>query len=230
MDVYGYDPYITVDNAWLLNRKVKRAIDPKTIFEHCDYITLHMPATPETRNFIDARAIEQMKHGVRLINLSRDTLVNHTDLAIALENGKVACYLTDFPTEEVLKMKHTIAIPHLGASTPESEDNCAIMAVDELIDYLENGNIKNSVNFPDVQNPRGGDESVCVIHRNVPNILAQISAALSGEGLNIENLSSRSKKDYAYSVFEIIGHCPENIVSRLTAVPGIIRVNIIRNR
>jgi len=230
MDVYGYDPYITVDNAWMLNRGVKRATDPKAIFEHCDYISLHMPSTPETKGFIHAEAIEQMKHGMRIINLSRGDLVNNSDLALALESGKVARYLTDFPSAEILKMKNVIAIPHLGASTPESEDNCAVMAADELIDYLENGNIKNSVNFPDIKNPKGGDESICVIHRNVPNILAQISTALSGEGINIENLSSRSKKDYAYAVFEINGHCPDSVVAKLTAVDGIIRVNLIHNR
>jgi D-3-phosphoglycerate dehydrogenase len=230
MDVYGYDPYITVDNAWMLNRGVKRAADPKAIYEHCDYISLHMPSTLETKGFINAAAIEQMKHGMRIINLSRGDLVNNADLATALEAGKVARYLTDFPSAEILGMKNVIAIPHLGASTPESEDNCAVMAVDELIDYLENGNIKNSVNFPDVKNPKGGDESICVIHKNVPNILAQISTALSGEGINIENLSSRSKKEYAYAVFEINGHCPDSVVDKLTAVDGIIRVNLIRNR
>jgi D-3-phosphoglycerate dehydrogenase len=171
-----------------------------------------------------------MKDGVRVINLSRGDLVNNADMAKALESGKVACYLTDFPTSEIMNMKNVIAIPHLGASTPESEDNCAIMAVGELIDYLENGNIKNSVNFPDVQNPKGGDESVCVIHNNIPNILAQISMALSKEGLNIENLSSRSKKDVAYSVFEINGKCPDFVVEKLKTVDGIICVNIINNR
>lgn len=230
MTVYGNDPYLTVEGAWMLNHSVKRAADPRLIFDNCDYIALHVPSTPETKGFIHAKVIEGMKDGVRIINLSRGDLVNNEDMAQALESGKVSCYLTDFPTAEILKMKNVIAIPHLGASTPESEDNCAVMAVNELIDYLENGNIKNSVNFPDVQNPKGGDESVCVFHKNVPNILAQVSAALSAEGLNIENLSSRSKKEYAYSVFEIIGHCPDSIVSQLTNVDGIIRVNVISNK
>lgn len=229
MTVYGNDPYLTVEGAWMLNHSVRRAADPKLIYENCDYICLHVPSTPETRGFINARVISQMKHGVRIINLSRGDLVNNVDMAQALESGKVACYLTDFPSAEILKMKNVIAIPHLGASTPESEDNCAVMAVNELIDFLENGNIKNSVNFPDVQNPKGGDESVCVFHRNVPNILAQVSSALSAEGLNIENLSSRSKKDLAYSVFEIIGRCPAGVVDRLSKVDGIIRVNVIVN-
>lgn len=230
MEVYGYDPYLTVEGAWMLNQGVRRAADKKIIYENCDYITLHMPSTQETRGFINAGAFSQMKDGVRIINLSRGDLVNNADMALALESGKVACYLTDFPTDEIMRMKNVIAVPHLGASTPESEDNCAVMAANELVDFLENGNIRNSVNFPDVLNPKGGDESVCVIHHNVPNILAQISAALSGQGLNIENLSSRSKKDMAYSVFEIIGKCPDSVVDQLKRVDGIIRVNVINNR
>lgn len=230
MEVYGYDPYITVEGAWMLNHSVKRATDPNTIFEKCDYITLHVPSTPETKGTISADALNRMKHGVRIINLSRGDLVNNADVAQALDSGKVACYLTDFPDAEVLKMKNVLAIPHLGASTSESEDNCAVMAVRELVDFLENGNIKNSVNFPDVINPKGGDESVCIFHKNIPNMLAQISSALSEEGLNIENLSSRSKKENAYSVFEITGRCPECTVEKLTKIEGILRVNIIRNR
>ena len=230
MEVYGYDPYLTVEGAWMLNHSIRRAADIKVIFENCDYISLHLPSTQETRGFINAGAFSQMKDGVRIINLSRGDLVNNADMALALESGKVACYLTDFPTDEIMQMKNVIAVPHLGASTPESEDNCAVMAASELIDFLEDGNIKNSVNFPDVQNPKGGDESVCVIHNNVPNILAQISAKLSAEGLNIENLSSRSKKDMAYSVFEIIGKCPDSVLDQLEKVDGIIRVTIINNR
>jgi D-3-phosphoglycerate dehydrogenase len=230
MEVYGYDPYITVEGAWMLHHSVKRASDPKTIFENCDYISLHVPSTPETKGFINAKTFDVMKHGVRIINLSRGDLVNNTDMAQALESGKVARYLTDFPSAEIMQMKNVFAIPHLGASTPESEDNCAVMAVYELVDYLENGNIKNSVNFPDVINPKGGDESVCVIHKNVPNILAQISTALSEEGINIENLSSRSKKEYGYSVFEIAGKCPATVFAKLNAVEGIIRVQVVSNR
>ncbi|MHC1695369.1 MAG: 3-phosphoglycerate dehydrogenase family protein [Eubacteriales bacterium] len=230
MEVYGNDPYLTVEGAWTLSRTIKNASDRKVIFANCDYIALHVPSTPETKGFINAESIALMKDGVRIINLSRADLVNEADMAAALESGKVACYVTDFPTPAVLAMKNTIAIPHLGASTPESEDNCAVMAVQELMDYLENGNIKNSVNFPNVINPKGGDESVCVIHRNIPNILAQISTALSGAGLNIENLSSRSKKDYAYSVCEITGTCPQSVIDKLKATDGIIRVNIIKNK
>ena len=230
MNVYGNDPYLTVEAAWLLSHSVKRAKEAKTIYENCDYIALHVPSTPETRGFINAQTIASMKNGVRIINLSRGDLVNNEDMAKALESGKVACYLTDFPSADVMKMKNVIAIPHLGASTPESEDNCAVMAVNELIDFLENGNIKNSVNFPDVINPKGGDESVCVIHKNVPTMLAQISSAISGAGLNIENLSSRSKKEMGYSVFEITGVCPDSVIEQLLAVEGIIRVNVVKNR
>ena len=230
MSVYGNDPYLTVEAAWLLSHSVKRAKEAKTIYENCDYIALHVPSTPETKGFINAQAIASMKNGVRIINLSRGDLVNNEDMAKALESGKVACYLTDFPSSEVMKMKNVITIPHLGASTPESEDNCAVMAVNELIDFLENGNIKNSVNFPDVINPKGGDESVCVIHKNVPTMLAQISSAISGTGLNIENLSSRSKKEMGYSVFEITGKCPDSVIEKLLSVEGIIRVNVVSNR
>lgn len=230
MEVYGYDPYITVDSAWMLSRSVKRASDVKSIFEQSDYLALHVPSTPETKELINASSIKSMKNGVRLINLSRADLVNDEDLAKALEKGKISRYLTDFPTPAVRNMKNTVAVPHLGASTPESEDNCAAMAVHQLIEYLENGNIKNSVNFPGVINPKGGEESVCVLHRNIPNILAQISTAISSQGINIENLSSRSNKQYAYSVLEITGKCPEDTVSRLKNIEGIIRVNIINNR
>ncbi len=230
MHVYGYDPYITVERAWLLSKSVIRASEINEIFEFCDYLALHMPSTPETRDFINADSLKSMKDGVRIINLSRGDLVNNQAMAEALESGKVACYLTDFPNEEVLQMKNVIAIPHLGASTPESEDNCAIMAVDEVVDYLENGNIKNSVNFPDVSNPKGGVESICIIHENIPNILAQISTALSNENINIENLSSRSKKEYAYSVFEITQKCPQKTVDKLKCIQGVIRVNVINNR
>jgi len=230
MNVYGNDPYLTVEAAWLLSHSVKRAKEAKTIYENCDYIAIHVPSTPETRGFINAQSIASMKNGVRIINLSRGDLVNDEDMAKALESGKVACYLTDFPSAQIMKMKNVIAVPHLGASTPESEDNCAVMAVNELIDFLENGNIKNSVNFPDVMNPKGGDESVCVIHKNVPTMLTQISSAISGAGLNIENLSSRSKKEMGYSVFEITGECPDSVIEKLLAVEGIIRVNVVKNR
>ena len=230
MEVFGNDPYLTVEGAWRLHHNVRRAPNIKTIFENCDYIALHVPSTSETRGFINEKVLSSMKDGVRIINLSRGDLVNDADMAKALESGKVACYLTDFPSAEIMRMKNVIAIPHLGASTPESEDNCAVMAVNELIDFLENGNIKNSVNFPDVQNPKAGDESICVMHHNIPNILAQISSAFSAEGINIENLSSRSKKELAYSVFEITGECPANVVGKLAMIEGIIRVNIIKNR
>lgn len=229
MEVYGNDPYITVDSAWRLSRNVKRAADPTEIFSRCDYIALHVPSTPETKGFINAETLASMKDGVRIINLSRGDLVNDAAMGQALESGKVACYLSDFPTEEVLQMKNVIAVPHLGASTPESEANCAAMAVSELIEYLEGGNIQNSVNFPDVANPRGGDESLCIIHKNVPTMLAQLSARLSDAGLNIENLSSRSKKDYAYSVFEITGQASDALIRSLYDIDGIIRVNEIKN-
>ena len=229
MEVYGYDPYITVEGAWNLSKTIKRASDKKTIYENCDYICLHAPVTPETKGSINAEAIASMKEDVRIVNLSRADLVNDEDMAAALESGKVARYVTDFPNAAALQMKNCVSIPHLGASTPESEDNCAVMAVNELIDFLEHGNIKNSVNFPDLQNPGAGDISFCVFHKNVPNIIAQISAAFSAENINIENLSNRSKKDYAYTVCEILGDYPASVLDKLNGIDGIIKVNVVKN-
>lgn len=229
MEVWGYDPYLTVEGAWSLSKTIKRANSLKALYEKADYICLHAPVTPETKGSINAEAIASMKKSVRIINLSRADLVNDADMAAALENGEVARYVTDFPNSATLKMKNAVCIPHLGASTPESEDNCAVMAVNEIIDFLENGNIKNSVNFPDLKNPGEGDISLCVFHKNIPNILAQISAAFSAENINIENMSSRSKKDYAYTVCEIMGTYPASVLDTLRAIEGIIRVNVVKN-
>jgi D-3-phosphoglycerate dehydrogenase / 2-oxoglutarate reductase len=230
MVVYGYDPYITIDNAWLIHPSVRRAASPQTLFSQCDYISLHVPVTPETKGLIDQPALAAMKDGVRVINMARGELVNTADMAVALASCKVACYVTDFPSNEIMALPNGIAIPHLGASTPESEENCAVMAVRELMDYLETGNIKNSVNFPDIQNPGGGDESICIIHENKPGMLAGLSAVLSQAGLNIENLTNRSKKDIACSIIAISGTCTPETAARLAAEPGTIRVHRIQNR
>jgi len=228
MEVYGNDPYITVDNAWMLSRSVKKADERKIIFEKSDYITLHAPVTPETKYMVNAESIAQMKDGVRIINMSRADLVNDADMAAALESGKVARYVTDFPNEAVISMKNCIAIPHLGASTPESEDNCAVMAANQLIDFLENGNIKNSVNFPTLYEPRASETRLCVMHKNIPNMLSQISSAVAAQGLNIEHMTNRSKKDAAYTMLEISGDLPRTVADSLKAIDGIIRVNVIR--
>lgn len=228
MDVIGCDPYITVDAAWSLSRSVKKAASYDEIYKSSDYITIHAPATEETKGMINAATIDKMKDGVRIINLSRADLVNIDDIKAALASGKVARYVTDFPTDETIGVDGIINIPHLGASTIEAEDHCAVMAAQELIEFLENGNIINSVNFPNASMPHSGDVRICVMHKNVPNVLSQISAAISAENINIENMLNRSKKDYAYTIVEIIGDIPRAIVDKLDALDCVIRVIVLK--
>lgn len=228
MTVLGFDPFISIDSAWGLSRSVIRAKNLAEIFEKSDYITIHIPYNNETKGTFSAENIERMKDGVRILNFARGELVDNAAMAKALEKGKVSCYVTDFPNAEVLAMKNTVCIPHLGASTPESEDNCAIMACTELIDYLENGNIKNSVNFPAAELPRTGDTRVCVIHENIPNMIAQISSVFSSKHVNIENLLNKSRAKNAYTMLEITGDVGDDVVSALKAISGIIRVRVIK--
>ena len=228
MDVLGVDPYMTVETAMTLSRSVKRAYDNETIFKKSDYIVLHAILTSETKNMINKDSIAQMKEGVNIINLSRAELVNDDDMAEALESGKVGAYVTDFPNEKVLKMKNAIPIPHLGASTPESEENCAIMAVNQIVDYLENGNIKNSVNYPDLVMSRNGDIRICILHKNVSGVISNVTTVLSGLGINITNFTNRSKGDNAYTICEIDGELPEGLIEALSNISEIIRINVIR--
>lgn len=227
MDVLGFDPYISVDAAWGLSRFVKKAKTIDEIFAESDYITIHVPLNPETKGMINKASLAAMKKGVKILNFSRADLVNIADIKIALENGQASCYVTDFPTDEALGVKGIIPIPHLGASTPESEDNCAVMAVEEVQDYLLNGNIKNSVNLPDVDLPKGANVRICIIHKNIPNMLGQISAVLGNENVNIDNMLNKSKKDYAYTLLDITGEIPEGTVSKLTGIEGVIKVRVI---
>ena len=227
MEVYGYDPYLSVDAAWGLSRSVHHATSLDQIYSECDYITVHVPLTPDTKEMLNANTIATMKDGVRILNFARADLVNTADIKAALENGKVAAYVVDFPTDDVLGVKNVIAIPHLGASTPESEDNCAVMAAAEMIDYLENGNITNSVNFPSVSAPRSTDVRVCLLHKNIPNMLAQISTVFSSEGINIENMTNRSKKDYAYTMLDVTQQPSDVCLDKLRAIDGVIRIRKI---
>lgn len=227
MEVYGYDPFLSVDTAWKLSRDVHHAVDLETIYKECDYITVHVPLLPDTKGMLNADAFAVMKDGVRVLNFARDGLVNSADMLAALESGKVAAYVVDFPTEEMLDVENVIAIPHLGASTPESEDNCAVMAADELKDYLENGNILHSVNFPDVQAPRTAANRICVLHKNVPNMLAQISAVVSAAGINIASMVNKSKKDYAYTLLDVEGAPAAATLDGITGIDGVIRVRSI---
>lgn len=230
MNVVGYDPYITVEAAWSLSRAIQKAASYDEIFATCDYISLHIPATAETKGFLNADAFARMKKGARIVNLSRADLVVAEDLKNALADGTVACYVTDFPTEEILDIKGVIAIPHLGASTEEAEDNCAVMASRELDEYLTNGNIKNSVNYPNASMPHDGDARLCVMHENKPSMLSKISSLVSGKNINIENMLNRSKGDFAYTIVEIRGDVPDDIVSSLNAIDGIIRVRVIAGK
>lgn len=227
MKVIGCDPFLSVEGAWNLDNHVVRAATYDEIYEKADYITLHVPSTKDTKNMICTVSIAKMKAGVKLINLARADLVNAADLKTALEDGKISTYVTDFPTEEVINVPHVVAIPHLGASTEESEDNCAVMAARELDDYLKNGNIKNSVNFPMVSMPRSGAARLCVLHANVPAVLTQITAALSDEGINIENMTNKSKGDNAYTVIDLCSAPSDAAVARIKAVDGIVRVRVI---
>ncbi len=227
MNVIGCDPYLSVDGAWNLNHRINHAATYDEVFVKSDYITLHVPATKDTKNMICAESIAKMKDGVKIINLSRADLVNAEELKAALAAGKVSAYVTDFPTEEVINTPGVVAIPHLGASTEESEDNCAVMAARQLDDYLKNGNIKNSVNYPNVEMPRSAVARICVLHQNVPSILTKITAAVADEGLNIENMTNKSKGENAYTMLDVSSTPSEDAIARISAVEGINKVRVI---
>lgn len=228
MKVIGCDPYITVEAAWGLSRGIQKASSYDEIFEKCDYISVHVPATKETKEMFCAESFAKMKDGVRIINLARGDLINNADMIEAVKSGKVAAYVTDFPCDELLGIDNIITIPHLGASTAESEDNCAVMAANELDEYLENGNIKNSVNFPNASMPHDGDIRICVMHMNNPGILSKVSAVVADLNLNIENMLNRSKGDYAYTIIEVNGDVPDGTVEKLKSIADIIRVRVIK--
>ncbi len=227
MSVYGYDPYLSVDAAWHLSRSIKHSNDLKEIFANCDYITVHVPLTDGTKGMINDQSIATMKDGVRILNFARGGLVDTDAMIEALGTGKVAAYVTDFPDDDIIGVDGAICIPHLGASTPESEDNCASMAAGQLIDFLENGNIVNSVNFPAVSCPRSGKCRICMIHKNIPNMLSSISAVVSGNGINIENMLNKAKGDYAYTMLDI-DEDGQGLKSDLEAIDGVIRIRIIQ--
>lgn len=227
MNVVGCDPYLTVHAAWSLSRAVVHAQSYDEIYATADYITLHVPSTSSTRGMINKETIAKMKDGVRIINLARADLVNSDDMKEALASGKVAAYVTDFPTEATLGVKGVVNIPHLGASTAESEDNCAVMAAHELVDFLSCGNIKNSVNYPAVSIPHTGAARICIAHLNVANMLSQITGIVSGAGINIENLSNGSKGDYAYTIVEMGVAVPEGVKEKIEAIDGVIKVRVL---
>ena len=228
MKVMGCDPYISIAGAWNLNHHVSHANTYDDIYTACDYITLHVPATPTTKKMINAETIAKMKDGVRIINLSRADLVDAEAVKAGLESGKIAAYVTDFPTEDILGVKGVVAIPHLGASTEESEDNCAVMAAQELDAYLRYGNIKNSVNFPNVDMPFSSPARLCLLHANVPSMLSQITEILSAEGINIENLTNKSKGDNAYTMVDVSAEPKAESIAKLEAIADVYRVRVIK--
>ena len=214
-----------MDGALKLSPTIHYVAKINQIFEKCDYITLHLPLLPSTKDMINAASLATMKDGVRIMNFARGGLVNNADMKAALADGKVAAYVVDFPDDEMLDVENVIAIPHLGASTPESEENCAVMAAKELRDYLRNGNIKHSVNFPDVSMPKSGSARVCVLHRNIPGILSLISGAFLGN--NIESQTNRSKGDFAYTLLDLANVPSEETLNKVKAVGGVIRVRLV---
>lgn len=226
MDVVGYDPFLSVNAALSLSPSVKVVTDLKDLYAVSDYITIHVPYNAETKDTIREETIAQMKDGVRILNFARGELVNNADITKALESGKVSAYAVDFPADDIIGVKNVIPTPHLGASTPESEDNCAVMAAKELIDYIENGNIRNSVNLPNAEMSAVGTK-VCVIHKNVPAIISQLTTVLGDAGINIENMLNKSKKDYAYTIIDAVGDVTADIIAKLDAVDGVIRVRAI---
>jgi len=231
MEVYGYDPYLSVHSAWNLSSEVNYSANLDDLFRVSDFLTIHVPFMDSTRKMINAEGISKMKEGVAFLNFARDALVDEEAMAAALESGRVRVYITDFPNSNSVKMKNTIVLPHIGASTEEAEENCAIMAVKELQDYLDNGNITHSVNYPDLNaGICTAAARVAILHRNIPNMLSQITAFFGQNGLNIENLSSKVKGDYEYTLIDLSSPMPSDTKAALVGIDGVLRVRQIYNR
>jgi D-3-phosphoglycerate dehydrogenase len=230
LNVYGFDPFISVKSAWGLSPKVKRAISLNEIFSNCDYITIHIPLIEKTKNYLNAKVFKNAKKGLRLLNFARGGLVNNKDLNEYIQNGTIARYITDFPCKEILNMPNTLCIPHLGASTPESEINCARMVVHQMMEYLENGNIINSVNYPDTNMGPVNSKNRLVIHnQNIPTMLGQITSILSCENINITNMLNNSKGEWAYTMIDIESDIEDRVIKQLKSIDGIVRVRVICN-
>jgi D-3-phosphoglycerate dehydrogenase len=229
MKVLGYDPYISVEGAWKLSRDVIKSNSIDALISESDYITIHVPLTPETKGVLSKERLARVKKGTRIINLSRSGLVDNEALTQEIKSGAIAAYVTDFPEDELLGIPNVYCIPHLGASTPESEDNCAIMAADQLREYLERGNIKNSVNFPDCEMATSGKDRIVVMNKNVPNMVGQITTVLAKRNLNIEDMINKHKGDMAYNIIDVSGTIDPQLESDLLAIEGVVRVRIIPN-
>lgn len=229
MEVYGYDPYVSVDAAWKLSSHVKHVTNAEDIYRDCDYITVHVPALDSTKGMINKEAFAMMKDGVKILNFARDILVNDDDMIEALASGKVSKYVTDFPNAKIAGVDNVITLPHLGASTAESEDNCAIMAVQQIRDFVENGNIKNSVNYPAI------DAGVCtaasrvaVCHKNIPNMITQFTGAFSAKGINVTDMVSKSRGDWAYSIFDISEKADDTTIKMINEIDGVVKARIVK--
>lgn len=229
MEVYGYDPYVSVDAAWGLSKYVKHITNVEDIYKECDYITVHVPALDSTKGMINAGAFALMKDGVKILNFARDILVNEDDIKAAIESGKVAKYMTDFPNPKIAGFKNVVALPHLGASTEESEDNCAIMTCKEIKDFIDNGNIKNSVNYPNVNMGVCTDVArITICHKNIPNMLTQFTSVFSKKGGNVSGMISQARGDYAYSILDSDGAPTAEDVAALEAIDGVVKVRVIK--
>ena len=227
MKVIGYDPFLSVKAALSLKPGVKTVTDVNDLYAASDYITIHVPYNADTKGTICEKSIAVMKDGVRILNFARGELADTAAVLAAVESGKIACYITDFPSDELIGVKNVICVPHLGASTPESEDNCAVMAASELIDYIENGNIRNSVNFPNAEMNAAGTK-ICVLHKNVPAVISEITTILGKASINIDNMITASKKDYAYTLIDAAGNISEDIAAKLSAAENVIKVRVIK--
>lgn len=227
MKVIGYDPFLSVKAALSLKPGVKTVTDVNDLYAASNYITIHVPYNADTKGTICEKSIAVMKDGVRILNFARGELADTAAVLAAVESGKIACYITDFPSDELIGVKNVICVPHLGASTPESEDNCAVMAASELIDYIENGNIRNSVNFPNAEMNAAGTK-ICVLHKNVPAVISEITTILGKASINIDNMINASKKDYAYTLIDAAGNISEDIAAKLSAAENVIKVRVIK--
>jgi D-3-phosphoglycerate dehydrogenase len=227
MNVVGTDPYLSTSNALLLNPAVKLVATREEIYKTADFITVHVPLTPDTKGMFNAETFAQMKDGVVIINNSRGELVDTDAVIDALESGKLSRYITDFPADKLIGVKNAICVPHLGASTPEAEDNCAVMAGKQLVDYIENGNITNSVNYPAVSAPREGKTRICVLHKNVANMIAQFTTAVSEKKINIANMIDKSKGEYAYCIIDIDGDASKDILTKIAGIDGVLKVRAV---
>ena len=229
MEVYGYDPYISVNAAWKLSRDVKHITDVNDIYRECDYITIHVPLIESTKGMINADAISLMKPSAVVMNFARGPLVDQKAMVEALRTNRIYKYVTDFPTPDIASLKNAIVIPHLGASTEESEDNCAMMAVQEIRDYLENGNIHNSVNYPNCDMGVCKDAMrVCIIHRNIPNMLTKFTAAFGDLGINIERMNNVTKGEYGYVIMDLGNTADDEAIQKIRRIEGVLRVRVVK--